>query len=96
MDVEERLAQIDRKQDRTCIMLEQLTAKVDERIEAADHWRDRVERTVWGLNGGADHSLVVRLDRLEQAHRQGTWVLRIVVGVFITGIAGGLWALLTG
>ena len=95
MEIEQRLAEIDRKQDRTCLLLEQLASKVEERASHSDLWRERVERTVWGFNGTVSNSLVVRLDRLEQVNKQQMWVIRIAAGVILTGIIGGVWSLLT-
>lgn len=94
MDVDHRLAQIERKQDRTYILLEALTVKVEELSVSSEEWRGRVERTIWGVNGNADDSLVVRLDRLEQTHHTQTWVVRVAATVIIAATVGGLWSLL--
>lgn len=94
MDVDQRLSSIDRKQDHTCHLLETLTEKFEERIATTTAWRQRVEGTVWGLNGDADHSLVVRLDRLEQTNKQQAWVMKIISGVAITAVLGGILSLI--
>ncbi len=96
MDDTERLAVIGRKVDRTCLLIETLTEKVEERTVASDQWRTRVESTVWGLNGSAANSLVVRLDRLEQTNARQTWIIRVATAVIVTGFVGGLWSLIAG
>lgn len=97
MDVEQRLAEIDRKQDRTCMLLETLTSKVDDRIGLDDGRYQRYARIVYGENGGRDKpGLLVRLDRLEQTNRQQAWAMRIVGSVIIVGLIGGVLSLVMG
>lgn len=96
MDVEERLEVIGRKVDKTCLLVETLTEKVEERTTASDQWRSRVESTVWGLNGDASNSMVIRLDRLEQTNSRQTWVIRVATAVIVTGFVGALWSLIAG
>jgi len=91
---EERLANIERTMAETNVMVRGLIDKVDDRIEADDNRHDRLARTVYGNNGSP--GVLIKLDRLEQAHLRQTWVVKIIVGVIITGITGGVWALLTG
>jgi len=94
MELEQRLAQIERKQDRTYLLLEQLTEKLDTVAENSDSRHMRVERTLWGVNGDADKSMVVELDRLKQSHKTQTWVVRLGASVLIVQAATGLWSLL--
>ena len=76
MDNDERLARI-----------ETLLEGMDKKLDEAHVRQDRVNRVLWGVNGAP--GVLVRLDRVEQGRKAGTWVLRTVV-VAVVGIAAGL------
>jgi len=79
------LESIARAQDRTILIVEQLSTKVSERIEHTDAWRERTDLILMGDgNGRKGHN--VRLDRLEQKIAAQMWVIR--------ALGGGLIALL--
>ena len=92
MDMDQQLADINRKQDRTCLLLEQLAEKVDGRIEADDRRHERVARTLYGDNGSA--GLLIKLDRLEQAHDRQKWTVRTALGAVVVLFVAGIWSLL--
>ncbi len=76
---EPTLESVARSQDRTLILLEQLSTKVSQRIEHTDSWRERTDLILMGDgNGRKGHN--VRLDRLEQRAAAQQWLLRILVG----------------
>ena len=91
MDMEQRLADIDRKQDRTCLLLEQLAGKVEERIEQDDRRHERVAHTIYGNNGSA--GVLIKLDRLEQAHERQKWTVRTALGAVVVLFVGAIWSL---
>lgn len=79
------LESIARAQDRTILIVEQLSEKMHARIEQSDAWREKVDLTLGGDgNGRKGHN--IRIDRLEQKIAAQMWVIR--------ALAGGLIALL--
>ncbi len=81
---DELLARIETK-------LDALTDKVATRIEQDDARHERHSRILYGANGKKDSpGLLVRIDRLEQAQGRQNWVMRIVVGAFVTLVVGGV------
>mgnify|MGYP000386206647 CR=1 FL=1 len=94
MNVEERLDEIGRKQDRTCLLLETLTDKFEERVAHASTWRTRVERTVWGIDGNRDDAVIVRVDRLEQSQQRSRLVQNVAIGALVTCMVGAVWTVL--
>jgi len=78
------LESIARAQDRTILIVEQLSTKMSERIEATDAWREKVDLTLVGDgNGRKGHN--IRIDRLEQKIAAQMW--------FIRALGGGVLAL---
>lgn len=55
----------------------------------------KVTKQLYG-NGPRDPGMIVRLDRLEQAQCRHNWRMRMVVGIVVTLVIGGLWSILTG
>lgn len=90
MTVEERLAQIERKVDRTFLMMEALSEKVQEQTAAQNEWRDRISRTIYGHNGTPGN--LVRIDRLEQTQDRQKWLVRSIVGAVIALAAAAMHA----
>ena len=79
------LESIARAQDRTILIVEQLSDKVAERIEHTDAWRERTDLILMGDgNGRAGHN--VRIDRMERTIKAQMW--------FIRALGGGLVAVL--
>jgi Tfp pilus assembly protein PilN len=72
--VEQRLAEIERTQERVVVLLESLTQQVSGQQAAEREWRTRLDGL---LNGdAANPGLRLRLDRLEQDSARARWVLR--------------------
>ena len=92
--MEERLRDIELKQAEILTLLKGMCNRMDERVKTSDEWRARVERTIYGYNGTP--GLLVKIDRLEQSHERGRWLMRAVLGAVVTLVAGAMWALLTG
>ncbi len=91
--MEQRLAAIERAQERTNVLLETLSDKMDDRISQTDERMGRIGRVMWGDNGHADSpGLLVRLDRLEQSHSRSRWLVRAVV----TSVVGLIAAVVLG
>lgn len=92
---EQRLAAIERAQERTNVLLTALSEKMDDRIDQTDERMGRIGRVMWGDNGHADSpGLLVRLDRLEQyterlekAYDRSRWLVRAVV-TSVVGLIG--------
>lgn len=92
---EQRLANIEAKQERLLTLLEGLSKDLADQSETAEKWRARIERTMYG-DGNGYLGMVVRLDRLEQALERGKWLTRAIAGAVVTLLVGAAWSLLTG
>lgn len=87
-NTDERLARIE-------VMLQQLTATVDQRVVQSDRWRTRIEKTIYGDgNGNPGHH--IKLDRLLQAQDRQKWLIRAVVGSVVALAAQAILGGLTG
>lgn len=82
---DDRLAEIERKLDRTFYMVETLSQRVADHSEAEKAWNDKLTRTIYGYNGTA--GLLVKLDRLEQSQERAKWFLRAIAGVMLGTLA---------
>ena len=91
--MDERLAIIERQQVETITLLHGLAEKVDERIDQDNHWRGRIERTVYGHNGSP--GLMVKIALLEDAQSRSRWLLRTALGTLTVLVVGGIWSLVT-
>lgn len=92
MTTEERLAEIERKIDRLCILTESHVQRFEAHALEQKERNDRIGATLYGRNGTP--GLLVRLDRLEQSGERARWLLRVVVGAVVTLLVGAVWALL--
>ncbi len=90
MDMEEQLAAIDKKQDRTCVLLEHLAEKVGERIDMEDRRHERVMRTLFGNNGTP--GMHIEIDRLKQSHERQKWLSRTALSAIVILFFGALWS----
>jgi len=54
----------------------------------------KMDASLHGVND--QPGIVVRLDRLEQAHERARWLTRAIAGTVITLVVGALWALIKG
>ena len=84
--MEERLAKIEAQQAETLALLRALAEKVDERQNDTT----RHARVLYGMNGHP--GLLIRLDRLEQAHGLQKWLVRTLGGAVVTLV---LWMLMS-
>lgn len=75
---DERLAEIERTQERILVLLEGLASKVAEQQTADRDWRKAVDLRLHG-DGNGNRGMFVRLDRLEQSQERSRWALRAVV-----------------
>jgi hypothetical protein len=76
------LESIARAQDRTLLIVEQLSTKMSERIEHTDAWREKIDLTLVGDgNGRKGHN--IRIDRLEQKIAAQMWFIRVLGGGLI-------------
>ena len=87
------LESIARCQDRTLLVVEQLSEKVEARIEHTDDWRSKVDKVLHG-DGNGFRGFNVRIDRLEQRAAAQMWVVRALVTGLIAMIAKDLASLL--
>ncbi len=80
------LESIARAQDRTILIVEQLTEKMEDRIDHTDEWRSKVDKVLHG-DGNGFRGFNVRIDRLEQRASAQMWVVRALVTGLIAMIA---------
>ena len=80
------LESIARCQDRTLLVVEQLSEKVEARIDHTDEWRSKVDKVLHG-DGNGFRGFNVRIDRLEQRASAQMWVVRALVTGLIAMIA---------
>ena len=90
--MEQRLAHLEAQLERVLVMLQSLSEKMADRIDATDSWKEKYDKLLYGDNG--TKGLVVRLDRLEQAHERSKWLIRSVSAAVISLLVGAVWALL--
>lgn len=69
-----------------------IAAQVKEVHTCVDCVSSKLDQTMHG--DAAKPGLVVRLDRLEQAHERTRWLTRAIVGAVVTLAVGALWTLL--
>ena len=90
---EPTIASIARSQDRTLLIVEQLSEKLSERIEHDDLWKERTDIILMG-DGAARPGYNVRMDRLERESAARTWTVRAllggVIGLFLKMAADAL------
>ena len=84
------LESIARSQDRTLLLVEHLSDKLDERIEHDDAWKERTDLILMG-DGAGRTGHTVRLDRLEQKAASQQWLVRALLG----GVVGLVLKMLT-
>lgn len=89
------MSDLEKNQVETNVLLKTLIEKVDARIETTDDWRKQVHRTLFGYNGTTP-SLLVKLDRLEQAQSRQTWLTRAVSTVVLALAVTSLWSSIVG
>ncbi|KKL46847.1 hypothetical protein LCGC14_2341460 [marine sediment metagenome] len=79
------LESIARCQDRTLLVVEQLSEKVEARIDHTDEWRSKVDKVLHG-DGNGFRGFNVRIDRLEQrasAQNRVIWALSGALGALV-------------
>lgn len=69
---------------------------VAERLKELHTCVDRIEQRIEANMHGdqARPGIVVRVDRLEQAHERSRWLFRLIIGAVITLSVGAVFALL--
>ena len=70
-DMSERLAEIEKKQERTIVLLEGLCERLDDVVAKTE----RTDVTLRG-DGNGTKGLLVRMDRVEQVHERSKWAVR--------------------
>lgn len=76
-NIDQRLAEIERTQERVLVLLESLTKQVGEQATADREWRARQDLMVSG-DGNGNPGLRLRVDRLEQSAERAKWTVRAV------------------
>lgn len=80
--IEQRLAEIERTQERVLVLLESLTKQVGEQVAADREWRTRHDLVVFG-DGNSNLGLRLRVDRLEQTAERAKWTVRTVTAAVL-------------
>jgi hypothetical protein len=81
-NIDQRLAEIERTQERVLVLLESLTKQVGEQATADREWRARHDLVVSG-DGNGNPGLRLRVDRLEQSAERSKWALRTVAAAVL-------------
>jgi hypothetical protein len=81
-NIDQRLAEIERTQERVLVLLESLTKQVGEQATADREWRARHDLMVSG-DGNGNPGLRLRVDRLEQSAERAKWTVRAVATAVI-------------
>ncbi len=91
-NLEERLSKIEQKQERLLVLVETLAVSMTKHIDDGETWRDKIEGIL--LGNGDKPGLLIKHDRLEQAHERSRWVVRTIGATVIGLVATALFALL--
>lgn len=81
-NIDHRLAEIERTQERVVVLLESLTKQVSEQAQADREWRAKMDTQVSG-DGNNNPGLRLRVDRLEQSAERAKWTVRAIATAVI-------------
>lgn len=90
-NIEARLRCIEQREERIITVLDHLTTKMDAQLSSFSTWSDKLDKMLVGTNGSP--GLMLRVDRLEQAHERTRWFIRAFGGALISVALGAAYAL---